>query len=98
PLVGVALAGEGKRPLDRVGVDRPHSIVAVRGDHREEIAEQGALVVGERGGSLAVEGRWRPGHGSRANAGVSLTVGWGLVVLGTGPRRAADPDLSSRPP
>ena len=43
-LVGVALAGEGEGALDRLAVDRLASVVAVLRDHREEVAEQRALL------------------------------------------------------
>ncbi len=59
-LVGVALASEGERPLDRLGVDRPQSVVAVLRDHRQEVAEQRALVVGELGRVRSLSRRrWR---------------------------------------
>jgi hypothetical protein len=43
-LPGVALAGEGERPLDFLAVDRLGRIGGVFLDDREQIAEQGALI------------------------------------------------------
>jgi hypothetical protein len=50
PLVGVTLAREEERVLDHLQVDPACGVIRVLLDHREEVAEQLALLVAERGG------------------------------------------------
>jgi hypothetical protein len=47
PLVGMALAREGERPLHRLAVHRPRRVVAVLLDHGEQVPKQLALVGGQ---------------------------------------------------
>ena len=61
PLVGVALAGEGERALDRLAVDPVIAVGGVLADHREQVAEQRAIVGGQPLGELV-----RPGPRARA--------------------------------
>jgi hypothetical protein len=46
-LVGVALAGEDERLLDELAVYLLGRVAGVLLDHREEVAEQGALLRGQ---------------------------------------------------
>jgi hypothetical protein len=60
PLVGVALAGEAERVLDRAAVEPAVvAVCAVLADDREQVAEEGALVGGQVPGDL-VDRRRRP--------------------------------------
>ena len=59
-LAGVALAGEGEGALDLLAIDRLGDVGLVLLDHREQIAQQGALV----GGELARDRRPRGECGS----------------------------------
>ncbi len=55
-LVGVALAGERERALDRVAIDRRLAVARVLADDREQVAEQRALLAVEALGELVDRG------------------------------------------
>ena len=59
PLIGVTLAGERERPLDLLLVDRIAVAGVVLADHREQVAEQLALPLGQVAGDR-VDGRRAP--------------------------------------
>jgi hypothetical protein len=61
-------------------------------DHREEIAQERALVVGQRGGARAVKRRGLGGRVTRADPGVPLAIGRSLLV-GRWPPPSRAPDL-----
>jgi hypothetical protein len=96
PLVGVVLAGEDERRLDRVAVDRDRRLGGVLLDDREQVAEQPPLGLGQLG-ALARARAWvldavdgRPGRDQRRSP-VAVTAGLrrrglGVAVAGT-PRR-----------
>jgi len=65
PLVGVVLAGEDERRLDRVAVDRDRRLGGVLLDDREQVVEEAGLVGGEAGAPAGpAAARWsRPGCG-----------------------------------
>ena len=95
PLIGVALAGEGEGALGRLGVDRSRSLDAVLLDHRQQVAQQGALVVGQLLGAV---GERRHGWAVAApgpNPGVTLAVGGGHRRRWAGARPASRPRLRS---
>ena len=90
-LARVALAGEGEGALDLLAVDRLRGVRGVLLDHREEVAEQGALVRGQLAGDRVRPGRVRIPDGL-SDAGVAAAIdiahgtvaGHGLAVVGVG--------------
>jgi hypothetical protein len=80
----VALAAEGEGALDLLTVDRLGEVGLVLLDHREEVAEQGALIRGELAGDGVRAGR--PGPVRRLpDAGVTV------------PRLVSQPDAAGEP-
>ena len=81
-LVGMTLAGEGECPLHGLRVNRSHAVVAVLGDHREQVAQQRPLVIGQLGRQPACRCRGGIRPMSRANPRVALAVDRGLLTVG----------------
>jgi len=82
PLVGVVLAGEDERRLDRVAVDRDRRLGGVLLDDREQVVEEAGLVGGEAGAPAGARG-WRPLDGPDRGAGGDR--GGGAAIVAAGP-------------
>ena len=87
PLIGVALAGEGEGALGCLGVDPPRSLEAVLLDHRQQIAQQRALVVGQRLRALGERRHGRALAAAGADPGVTPAVGRGHGAVGPARRQ-----------
>jgi len=84
-LVGVALAGEGEGALDGLGVDLARALDAVLLDHRQQVAEQGALVVGQLLSEVGQRHDRRGLAATGANPRVTLAIGGSLRAVGPAP-------------
>ena len=78
----MTLAGEGKGALGGLGVDLSRSLDAVFLDHRQEVAEQGTLVVRQLLGAVGERGHGRPLAAAGANPRMTLPVGGGHGAIG----------------
>jgi hypothetical protein len=79
-LIRVALAGERERVLDRSAVQLVGRFLGVLGDHREQVAEQGAVVRREALRVLVLDELDDSGAIGRSDPGVAARLGCGEPV------------------